>query len=84
MVFIKKMMNNVLLLPVIGYMHSPFIEKFGIPRQPNLVNSISYVVMNVPYDDPNAFIGIEQFSHIWLLWQFHDNKRKIMIKISSH
>ncbi|OUY06966.1 tRNA (N6-threonylcarbamoyladenosine(37)-N6)-methyltransferase TrmO [Acinetobacter populi] len=70
------MMNNVLLLPVIGYMHSPFIEKFGIPRQPNLVNSISYVVMNPPYDDLSAFIGIEQFSHIWLLWQFHDNKRK--------
>lgn len=70
------MMNNDLLLPIIGYMRSPFTEKFGVPRQPNLTDSISYVVFNAPYDDLNAFLGIEQFSHLWLLWQFHDNKRK--------
>ena len=68
-------MNNQIILPIIGYMHSHYVEKFGIPRQPNLVNSISYIVMQAPYDDILAFTGIAQFSHLWLLWQFHDNKR---------
>lgn len=69
-------MNHEVILPIIGYMKSSYREKFGIPRQPNLVNSISYIVMQPPYDDIHAFTGIEQFSHLWLLWQFHDNKRK--------
>ncbi|MDB0197350.1 tRNA (N6-threonylcarbamoyladenosine(37)-N6)-methyltransferase TrmO, partial [Acinetobacter baumannii] len=49
-------------------------EKFGIPRQPNLVNIESYIEMVEPYNDLLAFEGIEQFSHLWLIWQFHDNK----------
>ncbi|MHA3049489.1 tRNA (N6-threonylcarbamoyladenosine(37)-N6)-methyltransferase TrmO [Acinetobacter sp. ANC 4639] len=61
-------------VPVIGLMHSPFKEKFGIPRQPNLVDVESYIVMQAPYDDILAFAGIEEFSHLWLLWQFHHNK----------
>lgn len=69
-------MTHEIILPIIGYMKSSYREKFGIPRQPNLVNSISYIVIQPPYDDIKAFEGIEQFSHIWLLWQFHDNKRK--------
>ncbi|WP_171492573.1 tRNA (N6-threonylcarbamoyladenosine(37)-N6)-methyltransferase TrmO [Acinetobacter brisouii] len=63
-----------LQVPVIGFMQSPFKEKFGIPRQPNLVDVESYIVMQAPYDDPLAFVGIEEFSHLWLLWQFHHNK----------
>lgn len=70
------MMNQDLTVAIIGEMRSAFIEKFGIPRQSNLVNSISYIVMYAPYTDLSAFEGIEQFSHLWLLWQFHDNKRK--------
>ena len=61
-------------LPIIGYMNSPYKEKFGIPRQPNLVDVESYIVMQAAYDDPLAFVGIEEFSHLWLLWQFHHNK----------
>jgi len=64
-----------LQVPVIGFMQSPFKEKFGIPRQPNLVDVESYIVMQAAYDDPLAFVGIEEFSHLWLLWQFHHNKR---------
>nr|WP_174505550.1 tRNA (N6-threonylcarbamoyladenosine(37)-N6)-methyltransferase TrmO [Acinetobacter sp. Marseille-Q1620] len=62
--------------PVIGYMRSPYVEKFGIPRQPNLVDIESYIEMVEPYDDLQAFDGIEEFSHLWLLWQFHENKSK--------
>ena len=55
-------------------MHSSYKEKFGIPRQPNLVQVESYIEMSAPYNDVLAFEGIEAFSHLWLVWQFHDNK----------
>lgn len=63
-------------LPIIGYMQSPYKEKFGIPRQPNLVQVESYIEMVGPYNDLLAFEGIEAFSHLWLIWQFHDNKNQ--------
>ncbi len=63
-----------LTIPIIGIMKSPYQEKFGIPRQPNLVNVESYIEMQGQYNDVLAFEGIEEFSHLWLLWQFHDNK----------
>ena len=69
-------MNDQISMPIIGYMCSPFVEKFGIPRQSNLVNTTSYIKLIAPYDDIKAFQGIEQFSHLWLLWQFHANDVK--------
>ncbi len=63
-------------MPIIGYMNSPYREKFGIPRQPNLVQVESYIEMLEPYNDLLAFEGIEEFSHLWLIWQFHDNKNQ--------
>ena len=63
-------------MPIIGIMHSPYKEKFGIPRQPNLVQVQSYIEMNAPYNVLEAFEGIEEFSHLWLIWQFHDNKNQ--------
>jgi len=63
-------------VPIIGYMNSPYREKFGIPRQPNLVQVESYIEMLEPYNDLLAFEGIEEFSHLWLIWQFHDNKNQ--------
>jgi len=65
-----------LTLPIIGIMKSPYKEKFGIPRQPNLVQVESYIDMLEPYNDLLAFEGIETFSHLWWLWQFHDNKNQ--------
>ncbi len=67
-------MNESVVLPIIGYMRSPYVEKFGIPRQPNLVDVHSQIELVSPYNNPLAFTGIEQFSHLWLLWYFHDNK----------
>ena len=63
-------MSNSVVMPIIGYMHSPYQEKFGIPRQPNLVQVESYIELSEPYNDVSAFEGIEDFSHLWLLWQF--------------
>lgn len=67
---------NALNLPIIGYMNSPFHEKFGIPRQPNLIQVESYIEMIEPFNDLLAFEGIESFSHLWLIWQFHENKNQ--------
>jgi len=63
-----------LCVPIIGYLRSPLIEKFGTPRQPNLVDIVAYIELLPPYDDPRAFDGIDTFSHLWLLWQFHQNR----------
>ena len=59
--------------PIIGYHHAPLSQKFGAPRQPNLVALTSVIEMIAPYDTPAAFVGLESFSHIWISWQFHHN-----------
>lgn len=76
----EKVIMTEISLPIIGYMYSPYQEKFGIPRQPNLVQVESYIEMSEPYNDLLAFDGIEEFSHLWLVWQFHDNKNQQLNK----
>lgn len=58
-------------LRVIGRVHSPFHEKFGIPRQPRLVNVPATLVMLPSFDLPEMFEGLEAFSHLWLTFIFH-------------
>nr|WP_294614971.1 tRNA (N6-threonylcarbamoyladenosine(37)-N6)-methyltransferase TrmO [uncultured Gilliamella sp.] len=56
----------------IGIIHSPYSEKFAVPRQPNLVSAgQGELHLLPPYNDPNSVKGLEQFSHLWLLFQFH-------------
>lgn len=56
----------------IGIVHSPFQEKFGIPRQPGLVASArGQIELLAPYNRPEAVKGLEQFSHLWVLFLFH-------------
>mgnify|MGYP000257870254 FL=1 len=61
-------------LPIIGRVHSPLKQKFGTPRQPNLVDIAATIEMLPPFNDSQAFEGIEQFSHLWIVWQFHQNR----------
>ncbi len=62
-------------LKVIGHIYNDFNEKFGIPRQSGLLpNMISTVIIEKEYSSPDAFRGIEDFSHLWLLWEFSENK----------
>lgn len=57
---------------VIALVRSPFKEKFGIPRQPNLIRRAQGVVeLLPPYASPDSVRGLEQFSHLWLLFEFH-------------
>lgn len=58
-------------LQPIAYIHSQFPEKFGVPRQSGLIDALrARVVFEPPYRAPEAFRGLEGFSHLWLIWQF--------------
>ena len=58
-------------IQVIAKIHSDFSTKFGIPRQSGLVDALrSTVVFEPEFRSPEAVRGLEDFSHIWLLWQF--------------
>jgi tRNA-Thr(GGU) m(6)t(6)A37 methyltransferase TsaA len=60
----------------IGIVHSPYREKFGIPRQPGLVDVLATVELLHPYNRPEAVRGLEAFSHIWLSFVFHGVTRE--------
>lgn len=56
----------------IGFIESPYDEKFSVPRQPNLVcEGRGLLKLVPPYNTADAVRGLEQFSHIWLIFQFH-------------
>lgn len=56
----------------IAYIKNDFTEKFGIPRQSGLTGMISKIVFEEEYRNREAFRGIEQFSHLWLIWNFSE------------
>lgn len=55
----------------IAIMHTPFEQKFGIPRQPNLVAAEGRLEFLPSYNTATAVRGLEQASHVWVIWQFH-------------
>ena len=56
----------------IGVIHSCFKEKFGIPRQSGLVKSATATLeLLPPYNVEEALRGIEEFSHLWIVFAFH-------------
>ena len=58
-------------IQVIAHIRSDFSEKFGIPRQSGLVADLkARVVFEPEFRNPDAVRGLEDFSHIWLIWQF--------------
>lgn len=61
---------------VIAHIHSDFPSKFGIPRQSGLVEELTAMVVFEPeYRNADALRGIEEFSHIWLIWSFSEAER---------
>lgn len=61
----------------IAHMRSDFATKFGIPRQSGLVEGLrSTIVFEPEYRNPDALRGIEEYSHLWLIWQFHQAVRQ--------
>jgi tRNA-Thr(GGU) m(6)t(6)A37 methyltransferase TsaA len=60
----------------IGYITSCFKEKFGIPRQSGLIPEAKGVLEIVPpYNRPEAFRELADYSHVWLSFVFHANGR---------
>ncbi len=55
----------------IALLHSPFTDKFGVPRQPGLVpEAEGWIELLAPYDREETMRGIEAFSHLWLIFLF--------------
>lgn len=62
---------------IIGHISTDFPTKFGIPRQSGLIEELKGVITFEPeYRQPEAFRGLEDFSHIWVLWQFSKSQKK--------
>ena len=61
----------------IARIHSDFPGKFGIPRQSGLVPELrSRIIFEPEYRNPDAFRGLDAYSHLWLIWEFSDAIRK--------
>ncbi|MBQ2025311.1 MAG: tRNA (N6-threonylcarbamoyladenosine(37)-N6)-methyltransferase TrmO [Paludibacteraceae bacterium] len=58
----------------IGHIENLFTEKFGIPRQSGLVGVVSRIVLAEDYRHPSVYKGLEDYSHVWLIWEFSANK----------
>lgn len=74
LIFHRKLpfMSAPLTLQPIGIVESPFDEKFAVPRQPNVVQEgKARLRLLPPYNSADAVRGLEQFSHLWLIFQFH-------------
>ena len=66
-----------LTMNIIANIHSDFPTKFGIPRQSGLVEELTAKIVFTPdYRVPEAVRGLEDFSHIWLIWQFSQAVRE--------
>lgn len=58
----------------IAYAENDFTEKFGIPRQCGLTVLPTKITLLPQFADPNALRGLEDFTHIWLIWGFSEAK----------
>ena len=64
-------MSQKFSMTPIAHIHSDFAEKFGVPRQSGLVEELEAdIVFEPAYQNPDALRGLEDFSHIWLIWVF--------------
>lgn len=64
-------------MKAIATIYTEFPEKFGVPRQSGLVEELEgKIVFEQPYRSADAVRGLEDFSHLWLIWQFSENAEK--------
>ena len=63
-------------MKIIARIHTDFKTKFGIPRQSGVVEELKgEIVFEPEFRNPDAVRGLEQWSHIWLIWQFSETLR---------
>ncbi len=66
--------STSIALDIIGTIESCYPDKFGIPRQPGLAPSATAVLrLSAPFDHPDCVRGLEQFSHLWISFIFHQS-----------
>jgi tRNA-Thr(GGU) m(6)t(6)A37 methyltransferase TsaA len=64
-------------MKIIARIYNDYKEKFGIPRQAGLAKGLySKIVFEGEYRNPEALRGIEEYSHLWLIWEFSEAKRE--------
>ncbi|MGN0487218.1 MAG: tRNA (N6-threonylcarbamoyladenosine(37)-N6)-methyltransferase TrmO [Acutalibacteraceae bacterium] len=64
-------------MKIIAHIYTDFPDKFGLPRQSGLIEEIKgKIVFEKEYRVREAFRGLEDFSHIWLIWQFSRSCRE--------
>ena len=64
-------------MKIIAKIHNDFKEKFGIPRQSGLSGELlSRIVFEPEYRNPDALRGVDGYSHLWLIWEFSEAKRR--------
>lgn len=69
-------MSETYELKTIGHVRSDFPEKFGIPRQAGIVDALEAAIIFEPeYRREEALRGLEDFSHLWVIWQFSEAVR---------
>ena len=61
---------------IIARIRTGFPEKFSVPRQSGLVETEGIIVFEPGYRNEDALRGIEQYSHLWLIWDFSENHRE--------
>ena len=65
------MKNNEIVMRPVAHIRTDFTTKFGVPRQAGLVPELlAKVVFEPEFRSADAVRGLEEFSHVWLLWQF--------------
>ena len=65
------------MMDIVARIHTDFPTKFGIPRQSGIVPSLQgRIVFEPEYRNVDAVRGIEEFSHIWLIWEFSEAARE--------
>ena len=66
-------MSDTITLKIIARIKNDFSTKFGIPRQSGLAPSLTAkIVFEKEFQSPEALTGLENFSHIWLIWEFSE------------
>ena len=64
-------------MKIIARIHTDFKEKFGIPRQSGIAaDTVGRIVFEPEYRVPEALRGIEEYSHLWLIWNFSEAERE--------
>lgn len=64
-----------MIIEPVAYIKNDFTENFGVPRQSGMVKTVeSKIIFTDKFKDENAIRGIEQYSHLWLVWGFSENE----------